>query len=527
MPLKDDRFSVGDSRVELLRSYIRCVDRIAEENADNSLWWATTLASKNRFTAPLEKIAVPEERPSVIRRTLHKVIWGYDRLRHAWRLICRSKHFKALFASRLPQDKAVYVIKSFSYPSSIREGSFVDPFFGELAGYIEESLPVGHEVLTVVNDFDLSGSSAKKLAEAEGRTAIPLEVFLSTTDIMEGLLTVFRAKLFSSFVVPDDLTLLGKSVGNEFRSFLNSQGGEISLHQLLHRAVARNLANKFAVSGCVITYEGNPWERMFVQGMKSVQPDVPVYGYQHSVVPQAAAGVFPGPKEISNGPMPDVVLTTGRIPAEIMCEYGFLSKRLVTPACALRNNYLYQLSPKKRASGQGPFTVLVTPEGVAGAIDLVAYALEQSRHCPKVKFRIRTHPLTPLSTFLEVLGVRLDEYDNVAESEVSDLVEDITHCDAVLYWGSTVALEALMIGTPLIHFDKGEMLSYDPLFQFTDFKWVVSSALPLASVVDDIESLSDHEYDQLAAAGREYVEAYFHPVNEQNMASFLPPGLSA
>ena len=106
-------------------------------------------------------------------------------------------------------------------------------------------------------------------------------------------------------------------------------------------------------------------------------------------------------------------------------------------------------------------------------------------------------------------------------SRTSSLQEDIAWADMVIYWGSTVALEALSMGKPVVHYDNGSVLSYDPLFELKDLKWRVQAPQPLAAVLDEIALLPDGEYASRLQAARQYVADYFYPVTPQAMSAFL------
>ena len=101
-------------------------------------------------------------------------------------------------------------------------------------------------------------------------------------------------------------------------------------------------------------------------------------------------------------------------------------------------------------------------------------------------------------------------------------LEDLQICDAVLYWGTTVSLEALMVGKPIIQFDRGDCLNYDPLFEFIDFKWQVKLGYSLLIAIQKILNLSDIQYGEGQRLGRMYAEQYFYPVTKDNLAAFLP-----
>ncbi len=81
--------------------------------------------------------------------------------------------------------------------------------------------------------------------------------------------------------------------------------------------------NNFMLRSCLLTYEGNHWEKMFILGLRSVNPDLNIVGYQHSVVPQAAAGVFISKLETDIMPHPDSIITTGKTTSNIIKKYSF------------------------------------------------------------------------------------------------------------------------------------------------------------------------------------------------------------
>lgn len=80
-----------------------------------------------------------------------------------------------------------------------------------------------------------------------------------------------------------------------------------------------------------------------------------------------------------------------------------------------------------------------------------------------------------------------------------------------------------MLGRPVIHFDRGDLLSYDPLFELDAFKWRVSDGTDLTSIVRVIRDLPDGEYCTLQGRARRYVMDYFRQTDDHAMSQFLPP----
>ncbi len=91
----------------------------------------------------------------------------------------------------------------------------------------------------------------------------------------------------------------------------------------------------------------------------------------------------------------------------------------------------------------------------------------------------------------------------------------------VLYSGTTVCLDALAGGLPVIDVEFDDFLSPDPLFDFSDFKWTAANREELLDAVEEISALSDDEYYKRQEKGLEYVQQYFLPVNEENLAEFI------
>jgi len=78
-----------------------------------------------------------------------------------------------------------------------------------------------------------------------------------------------------------------------------------------------------------------------------------------------------------------------------------------------------------------------------------------------------------------------------------------------------------MVGKPVIQFDRGDLLNYDPLFEFTDFKWQVQRKDSLQKIIQKIQALPETQYCKHQQQGRKYMEQYFFPVTDRNMSKFL------
>lgn len=272
----------------------------------------------------------------------------------------------------------------------------------------------------------------------------------------------------------------------------------------------------------ILSTENNPWERITILETRAASPATKIIGYQHTVVPEASANMFPGAGEIEGGaPVPDLLLTVGEEPACILREYGRYGSMRIEPACAIRFEYLETL-PKKDPFPL-PKRILIALEGVVEAHEPLAYALRELKERKDLKIVIRTHPARPLELLERDVPFSFRDWENVEVSAPGvSLLDDLARSGIVYYWGSSVALEALALGIPLLHFDRGGALSYDPLFASPHMKLRTGPAgAPIGRAADEIFSWDAERISRERASGRDYLSRYFHPVTPQRLDLFL------
>lgn len=551
-----------------LREYIELVDILGGWNGDRRLWWATDVASKNRVYSPLfpllkdfclclasartadedGKTLVVVGAPDSFLEPLRSVLGvvesvGYDtsrvarwkryatgrlvqlrgllgglrvalrRCREAWKVFPRER-------LRGLGGRPVYLIKSFAYSSSFSDGGdFDDPFFKELSPFLERMLPGHWQVQTVTMSFEGEAAQYRKMAGL-GQPVTPAEAWLRPRDLLGGALVLLGGVL-RPFRVAGNLEFLSADVTELVRDTLNSGGGRITPLHYLYFPLGRRLAEDLDLRACVLTFEGNPWENMFVRGIRKSGGHVPTLGVQHAVLIKEAAGVFKGCREVRTGCLPDRILTTGEVPASILRTYGQVPSDRIEPACALRYGYLYREEVADRDFDPASVEVLVVLEGLPGADGLVRYVLRESGACAGVRFRIRAHPVRPLDVILRGLGESLADYSNVEASTGGSVSDDVEESDVVMYWGTTVALEALMMRRPLIHYDAGGVLNCDPLFGFDEFKWVVRGGTSLRETLAELANVMEKDRDRRVRAGTEYIGGYFNKVNDETLQPYV------
>ncbi|MCK5346568.1 MAG: hypothetical protein KAR20_24330, partial [Candidatus Heimdallarchaeota archaeon] len=264
-------------------------------------------------------------------------------------------------------------------------------------------------------------------------------------------------------------------------------------------------------------YENVPWEKVCTIAWREKSPDTKIVGYQHTVVPQASLNLFTNSRA-KNFPMPDKIIASGNIPKQIMEKYGEYEEGFIETACALRYEHI---SGFERRPRQQTGRLLVALEGVLKANQMIQYVLDQLAGDENFQVTIRTHPVLPWKHYSRRFGHRISAVSNFEISADKDLKSDIEASDAVIYWGSTVSLESLSMGVPVIHYSTGSMLSYDPLFECPYLKWNVSERVQLRDVMNDIYTFDINDFTTFQQKAGDYISNHFHPVSNEKLHKFI------
>jgi len=544
-------------RESFIRDYTHLIATLNAKYKDQLLWWATDLSSKNGYFCSLpdlilelleiEKVlkAYPDQplwivSPSIgIYKSLHKLcgqygrklIWPAASFQEPWerikawqmgllRLLMRSMRFYLRSIQsrlalhryakvRLSKEKEFYVVKTFSYDSSWdKEGHYTDSYFGRLPRFLVQEQPV------VILSYHWQGLTQflQRIQREKDLVMLPVEFFLKTGDFIRAIWEVSTFRIS----VDKSVDFRGMDIADTIRFELRSMNG-IQVFQLLHHDATCRLLKDIKVKTWTMTFENNPWERMCMLALRRYSPATKILGYQHSVVPEAALNMFVHPSEKNIVPLPDKILTTGDVPKDILQHYGDYGRVPLVSACALRYEYLSQLKPAHQA--MGCHRLLAVLDGVEQTHVMLKYLLSCTPH-PSYRLRIRCHPALPWEVLAQKFHVDMSTHPQIEVSK-APLGDDFAWADAVMYWQSTVVLEAVGLGKPVINFKPGDVLSYDPLFQIKAFKWIVTPETSLIDTINIINQMDQSLYSREFEAAIHFLQRYFHPVSPETLRLFV------
>ncbi|MBF0522438.1 MAG: hypothetical protein HQL24_05210 [Candidatus Omnitrophica bacterium] len=546
----------GLSSEEFISAYN---DLIAELSLDNKglLWWATDISSKNRYTSRLPSAlesflkcmnAIKRKdydflfiigASPFLSNHLAGLIKGNDygirfkgfylkgkaflasyikRIVNAlWtvllvtgRILCARVFLQKRIAARLTHEP-YYVIKSFTYDSSFKTtGVYQDAFFGKLTAHVRGK----ENLLILVNVLGNYRRAMQEIRKISTDLIIPLEYFVSWWDAWRDSFI----PLFFRVKVRKEISFCGYEASEIVKNELRQTGHKIQPYQFLCYSAMKRLAQKVRVKKIVMVYENNPWEKMTILALRKYSPTTQIFSYQHTVIPPAAINLFLGAKEYAAVPLPDKILTLGLESKEMMRHYGSYPEDKIIPACGLRFENVFSKTalPRKRDGN-----ILLALEGIKDVQLMADYVLRELKGDERYKINIRTHPLLPWEYLKKRISPELYLKPNITISHNKSLIEDITEANVVIYWGTAVAMEALKMGRPVIHFNNGFILSFDTLFNCHDLKWTVTYGDSLKKTLEEIDSLDDKKFASQRERAALYLEKYVYKITEDSLNKFI------
>lgn len=547
----------GSFKNEFYKAYIELVGRIGSM-INSEYWWAGFTASKNRFMSkllpdllyyyticyslqenklediflisPPRRIITSLMRYCEVNKIKFKVlnvslVSLFNKVTHGINHIVRifyfiltnvyiialaKRHFKENFSAKYKKEN-YYVLRTFAYLTSIsNDNKFHDPFFGRLPDFLIENKKNVIVLVGVLNNYK---TTIKKLAKCNNYFLVPQEYFLNYTDVIRVALDTF----FNKIKLNERIEFFNLDVTDIVQEEIDKDYRESNRISLLQKYVIKNMLEQFNINTFTTTYENNPWEKVCFLSLRKYSPSTKIIGYQHAVVTIASANMFISKEEKSIIPMPDKIITVGTITKRLMEMHGCYPEERIVAACALRHEYIYKLKKKDPVRTN---TILAILEGVPECYKLANFVFNSLKDSP-YKIIIRTHPERPYEKIRRDLCFEIGEQNNVSLSHSKHVKDDLMASDIVIYWGSTVSLEALKMGIPVIHVDLEDMISVDPLLDCKYLKWTVKDTLELLEVISGIYSLTEEEYKEQHSKAEAYIESYLQKVTTGRLQEFV------
>ncbi len=545
-------------RQEYSKKFVNYIGELNTANAGNLLWWALDFTSKNPISTPLcnrvfyslfiakiieeytaENLFIVSEDREICRQLRiwfkNKNIKIVDKVKFAISknsfkaLIRRYTPFAIFFAIlrvlvqklslravSIDKDKDYTVILSLLNHQSFRSnGSYEDTYFGELVSYIlKRELPVINFLYVNTPQYRKMVKHVQK-AHSSG-IMLTLEYFLSVIDILRCFLTAL-SKYYNSISEKVYFDIDGRDVSYLARSEIRSSYTSTCFFDNLRKYYSvKNLSKNVRIDKFYYPFENRSFEKMALLALRKFSAKTRIIGYQHTSLSLQHANFLLTKEELKIIPFPDKIITIGDITRSFMKDLGNFPSALLERGCALRQKK-YSSSLKVRKNISNLLVVLAT--NLEEYVQVMMFLSSAFADNAQYKVWIRPHPrLLLLEEAIEVSGLpRFPFY----KSDKETLEECLQWSDAVLYVCSTVAIEALARGIPIVYLNINNILNPDPVIDFNDLRWQADTPDDLRSIIEEIDELPESDFHNRQKRAVDYAERYSYPVNQSTLDIFL------
>ncbi|MSQ71295.1 MAG: hypothetical protein EXR27_08415 [Betaproteobacteria bacterium] len=525
------------------------VDWLGTANVKNAglRWWAHTSTAKNFLSSPLANEVVQTlalTRVLAADETRHLFVVGasdaqvetirawagrakpelniIDRrsgsARPPWalmRLAYQTLRILAWWLFRQPPVGPAADIYLFTYvDGGFRDGH--DAFFGELAARLKKLMPDA-SVLHLAHVQAPYGQVVPLIERASIHHYQLLLAELRPSDIGTACFSALRALLRgrSCAISP----IAGLNVDPLLRRALAwdvAQGGYL-LNFLIYCA-AKRFARRCRPARVIYPYENKSLEKMLLLGLREGHAACRIIGYQHtSVTPRHATLLFAS-GEAAATPLPDRILTTGRVTLEYLLRLGRYPEGMLAEGCALRQPASAGLKNHTRVAG----CVRLLAALSSSRFELesaIRFLIAVKTRMPGCELGIRPHPEFPLSKLPRHLSAWVAA--NATDLSGTPLQDNLDWCDVTAYVSSTVALESLLAGRPAIHIAIGDNLDPDPVIDGPGLHRRTEDVDAFICVLVELMEIGDAALEVLAGEAFDYARRYFSPPTDSRIRAFL------
>lgn len=429
-------------------------------------------------------------------------------MRKIWVRVYLGKGIKKAIRKNSPS----YILRSWIQSRSFVNDKYVDLFFGRLPEFLKQKGVEPVILAGILNDYK---KLISKINRVKDFLIIPQEYFVGYLDYVKVIMRnianrpkIKKAILFHQLDVAD-LVIACLEKDYEY--------GEVNKN-LIYFYYIKGLLKRARPYNFLFTFEGQAWERMSILALRRYSPFTKIIGYAHSSITKNWLGYFYSKEEKDIAILPDRIVTVGEEPRIILDSNGnYGNNTKIRDGCALRYEHLFKKDKLKRNGRKDILAAFSINQQYS--LKLFEFLYEALGGRQEYKVILRPHPFAPLEAMIKSWGMSL--CNNFTISKTLQIEEDLQKVSMVIYIDTTLSIEALMCGMPIIHLDFKEPASPDPLFKLNSLKWTVSNKDELFKAINDVYAMNHEEYLEKYNKAISYLKRYFYPVEEKYLQEFI------
>jgi hypothetical protein len=409
------------------------------------------------------------------------------------------------------------VILSWATTDNLRgSGEFHQSFFGDLAFRLNK-MGVRTAVAPVVLRDVKYLSALYRFRQLSLPVLVPHR-YLRWSDLLRSMVSSCSKppgpKSVQDFCGMDIGTLLAEDLNRFWVS--NAAADALMIAALVRRWAEMGLAiNRF-----IYVYENQPLERALVWEVRRSFPGASLVGYQHARVPRLMLNFYLAPGGEDKAPLPDRIVTVGRHTASLLASGGYRADQVKVGGALqmqeLVGSRFKTVGPPTSVSG---ITILVAcSDSQEEASELAYMATHLSGEGEGVRVVLKCHPRMPFHRVCGSLDIHLPNHVTVSNEPILELM---ARSSLMVYSGSTVCIQALALGLPVIHLRPRFDFDLDPLETAPDTRL---EATGLEELREKVRWLLHHRVQYVEQHREEWdrlVEEMYGPVTEDTIRAFI------
>jgi len=301
---------------------------------------------------------------------------------------------------------------------------------------------------------------------------------------------------------------------------------EIFLHDLsvggyLHNLFVYKAIKRFLVlykpEKIIYPYENKSLEKMILLGIENSQFKPESIGFQHSAITPRHLTLLFRPNEAKYTPLPKKIITVGKITKKYLETHGNYPPKIFKLGCALRQ--VWNEESIRQNNAEGPIKILLALSSSNNElIKSILFIKKVKELMPDIELGVRPHPSFPISVLPEELSCWVNE--NATDLSNTPVQSNLDWCNITVYVSTTVALESLMNGKPVININIGDIISSDSIIGNTSFHWRANNEIEMLKIIQSIISMQEIDYYNSSLNAIDYARNYLSPINNENLIAF-------
>ena len=450
--------------------------------------------------------------------------WAHDLTSMlAHRAIFMLREGRRIFQSRwmiprryVPTVETTLILSGATPSNLSRGGEFHTSFFGDLAVRLNE-LGCRVAIVPMIPPSVRYKGALLRLQEGSYPLLVPHR-YLSFPDLIRTVISSLTKPPLPRSIP----ALCGMDISPLIKEDLRTHWVS---NQVMEPLMIAALVRHWAVLGLSIAriiyiYENQPWERALCWEVRRSLPGAKLVGYQHARLPLMELNWFLAPGEESDAPLPDRVVTVGKHSARLMTDDGYAPTRirvggaiqmqsLSDPGCQ---------SVDSAASKTGGVVLVSSSNGLEETAELAWMAMYLFDEDEGIRILMKCHPIMPFEKVSGIIGGELSTHVEVSDEPVIDLMRNSS---VMVYSASTVCIQALAIGLPVVHLRPQFDFDLDPLEAVPDVRL---EATGLDELRQKVRWLLEHRAEYIRQHRERWkfvTEEMYGQVSEETFRAFV------